>query len=206
MGNQKNIGDRLKEIVILENGCWEWQGWINPDNGYGYICIRRNGDKRTPVIHRYFYEELVGPIPEGLVLDHTCHNNDPDCRGGAQCLHRRCVNPNHLEPVTQQVNTLRGKGLAGDNARKDFCVNGHEFTPENTKFDERRGKRACKECLRANWQRYYDSEHGGEQKRAYARVRMRKLRQDPEYKVKKRAWERERYQRRKAEKEAAKAA
>jgi hypothetical protein len=82
--------------------------------------------------HRVAFEWLVGPVPKGLVLDHLCRN-------------RGCVNPSHLEPVTQQVNTLRGAGPAARNANKAHCKWGHEFTPENTGVDKR-GKRWCKTC------------------------------------------------------------
>lgn len=198
MRNRKTIDDRLFEVVVLENGCWEWQGYVNEYTGYGTICIRRGGSKRTPGVHRYFYEELVGPVPDGKHLDHTCHNTDPDCQGGPTCRHRRCVNPDHLEPVTPKVNISRGKGLAPQNAAKTHCPEGHEYTAENT-YLEPDGKRQCVTCRKVTQKRYYDTAHGGDKKRAYARERMRELRKDPEYKLRKNAWERERYQRRKAQ-------
>jgi hypothetical protein len=70
--------------------CWEWQGRRNP-SGYGEAG--RYG--KVWLAHRAVYEELVGPIPEGMTLDHLCAN-------------RGCVNPNHLEPVASYENTLRG--------------------------------------------------------------------------------------------------
>ena len=198
MGKRKTIDDRLFEIVVLENGCWEWQGYVYAETGYGYLCVRKDGVKRTPSVHRYFYEELVGTPPDGVHLDHICHNNDLSCKGGPTCMHRRCVNPDHMEPVTPAVNISRGRGLAPHNKAKTRCSEGHEYTEDNT-YVTPNGGRQCLTCRKGTQQKYYDSDHGGDKKRAYARERMRELRKDPEYKLRKNAWERERYQRRKAQ-------
>jgi hypothetical protein len=72
------------------NGCWLWTASIAP-NGYGHFYRGTTGGR---VAHRFAYELLVGPIPEGLQLDHLCSN-------------RGCVNPDHLEPVTAAINTRR---------------------------------------------------------------------------------------------------
>jgi hypothetical protein len=84
--------------------CWRWTGSVN---AHGYGVIRPNGSDRVVRVHRVAYELFVGPIPEGLTLDHLCHSRDPDCPGGP-CVHRRCVNPAHLEPVTRSENVRRG--------------------------------------------------------------------------------------------------
>jgi hypothetical protein len=108
-------------------GCWEWQG-SRSRSGYGRWRV---GDKLQQA-HRVLYEEFVGPIPDGLDLDHLCRN-------------RACVNPGHMEPVTRQENCQRG--LTGaHNARKTRCVNGHLFDEANT--GTYRGQRVCRACKR----------------------------------------------------------
>src|SRR5690242_12375628 len=77
--------------------CWHWTGARNP-NGYGLI----SEFGRSKLAHRVVYEALCEPIPLGLDLDHTCHNADEACPGGRACTHRRCVNPWHLEVVTNE--------------------------------------------------------------------------------------------------------
>lgn len=81
------------KVERLASGCWQWTGAIL-DTGYGVLT---EGGKNGKVFraHRVAYELFIGPIPEGLVLDHLCHN-------------RWCVNPEHLEAVTNHVNVLRG--------------------------------------------------------------------------------------------------
>ena len=74
-------------------------------------------------------------IPEGLVIDHLCHNRDSSCPGARACMHRRCVNPDHLEPTTIEENQRRGiprSRRGGGRAVWTHCKHGHEFTPENT--------------------------------------------------------------------------
>lgn len=125
--------------------CWPWTWAIN---GKGYGSIRRDG--KTRGAHRIAYELSVGPIPDGMDLDHVCHSNDPSCAGGDACPHRRCCNPAHLEPVTPFVNWQRGQSPHAKDARKTHCAQGHEFTPENTRvYPNRPNQRVCLTCKRA---------------------------------------------------------
>ncbi len=84
------------------SGCVVWTGSVAP-NGYGVLSI--GGKKR--VAHKALYEHFVGPVPPGFDLDHMCHNEDPSCVGGDQCMHRRCVNPAHLVPSNRSANMIR---------------------------------------------------------------------------------------------------
>lgn len=119
---------------FMPNGCIEFTG---ARVGGGYGTIMHNG--RNMVVHRAAYMLMVGPIPEGLTLDHLCRN-------------RICVNPHHLEPVTVKENVLRGVGITAKNSAKDQCVNGHPFSGSNLKVHARDGgrRRVCRMCLRIN--------------------------------------------------------
>lgn len=93
------------KIERADSGCWIWTG-SRSSAGYGTFNV---GERRYDFAHRVMYQLLVGEIPDGLQLDHVCHSRDTSCRLGAECPHRACVNPSHLEPVTSRVNTLRGR-------------------------------------------------------------------------------------------------
>lgn len=117
----------------------------------GYVSVNDNG--RTRGAHVVAWEKANGrPVPEGMVIDHTCHNEDPACQGGNACVHRACVNPDHLQIVTRRENTLRSPlTLASQNAAKTHCPQGHEFTEDNTyRWNQSGGRvaRACKTCHR----------------------------------------------------------
>ncbi|MGA8330420.1 MAG: hypothetical protein WB777_14120 [Mycobacterium sp.] len=130
---------RIAEAIRIEGDCWIWTKSLSR---YGYGRISMGNLSR--LAHRMTYEFLVGPIPDGLPLDHQCHNRDTTCPGGLKCRHRRCVNPAHLEPVTQAVNLARSVHA---NTKKTHCMRGHEFNKKNT-YLRPRGGRACRVCLR----------------------------------------------------------
>lgn len=123
-----------------ETGCWLWTG--ASANGYGRFMLRR----RQTLAHRFSYEYFIGPIPEGLQIDHLCRT-------------RGCVNPGHLEPVTPQENTLRGDTLPAANARKTHCPKGHPYDAENT-VTSSLGRRTCRACNRAKARRHYWKKRG----------------------------------------------
>jgi hypothetical protein len=112
--------------------CWMWTGRVDK-YGYGRLSPHR--------AHRLAYQTFIGAIPAGMQVDHRCHNEDADCPGGRVCLHRRCVNPAHL-----QLLTLEGNAAAARSSRR-FCANGHEFTPENSYTRPDDGYRKCRRCM-----------------------------------------------------------
>jgi len=140
--------DRFWSKVEVTGFCWNWVGGKYVA-GYGRFTANGAGFRA----HRVSYVALVGPIPEGLVIDHLCRNV-------------ACVNPDHLEPVTVRVNTLRGRSpqIAAELFTKEFCKWGHAM-PE---FIPGRRRRACGPC------------HAQRQ----AKYRKKKM-QDPEFRAKK---------------------
>ena len=120
---------RTKIAVNADTGCWEWTA---STTGAGYGKVWWEG--RLQQAHRTTYEILVGPIPDGLVTDHLCENTV-------------CVNPEHLEPVTQWTNVMRGSSRSSQNHLKTHCQYGHEFTERNTKVTST-GVRQCLACNR----------------------------------------------------------
>ncbi|OZC80251.1 hypothetical protein CH274_13530 [Rhodococcus sp. 06-418-5] len=124
------LPESMAAKVTVMNGCWLWTGSLN-NKGYGQVGV----GGRVKLAHRVAYELLIGPIPEGLQLDHV------RARG---CEHKNCVNPSHLEPVTCQVNNSRTAA-----ATKTHCVNGHPLSGTNlivkrrTSGGEMRNCRIC---------------------------------------------------------------
>ncbi|GGU52168.1 HNH endonuclease signature motif containing protein [Streptomyces lavendofoliae] len=138
------VQDRLlSRVEKTTHGCWLYPHQLT-EQGYGRITDDLG---RTVHAHRASYAAFVGPIPDGLQVDHDCHNRDLTCVGGPQCLHRRCVNPAHLRAVTARANILSGRTVAARNAAKTHCPQGHEYTAENTYTLEGHG-RQCLICVR----------------------------------------------------------
>lgn len=123
-----SVLDRF-EAKIDFGECWNWIAATT----HGYGVFRYEGRLRHA--HIVSWELLVGPIPEGLHIDHLCRN-------------RACVNPDHLEPVTPRENTLRGAGFAAIRARQTHCLRGHEYNEKNTYHHPQRGTRDCRACAR----------------------------------------------------------
>jgi hypothetical protein len=128
-----NIEERFWTKVRKTDTCWVWTAGKNQD-GYGRFQV---GRKPTSA-HRVAYELSVGPIPDGLQLDHLCRVRD-------------CVNPAHLEPVTQQENIRRGKSLTVAHAAATHCPQGHEYNAQNIKWYQ--GRRYCRPCNAADSRR-----------------------------------------------------
>ena len=122
-----------KKTTRLDNGCWEWTGAKNPA---GYGLFWSGGRLRSA--HIVAYEQINGTVPEGLELDHLCHNPS-------------CVNPDHLEAVTHSINLLRGVNvghwLSNIQKGKTNCPHGHPYDLENTYFRPD-GGRGCNTCRR----------------------------------------------------------
>jgi hypothetical protein len=119
---------RFFRRVELTPTCWLWHGAVSI-GGYGRFML--NG--RAIYAHRVSYAWLGGELPSGHELDHVCGI-------------RRCVRPDHLEPVTHRENLLRGDTFASRNAMRTHCHAGHEYTPENTRHS--RWGRRCRACAR----------------------------------------------------------
>ena len=141
---QISLLERFEQKYIPEpnSGCWLWTACVNR-LGYGTIGVgsRSDGSLRTAVpAHRVGYELYRGSIPDGLTIDHLCR---------VRC----CVNPDHLEAVSQGVNTLRGRSASSLNAAKTHCPRGHEFNESSVQFftgktGQRLSHRVCRECNR----------------------------------------------------------
>lgn len=134
-----NLRPRPHYWTIEDRGhdtpCWIWQGSLDT-RGYGRFVAE--GVKYKAFW--FYWEQENGPVPEGLVLDHLCRVP-------------ACMNPAHLEPVTNGENVLRGQGPPALNARKAECQNGHPFDAENT-YTDPTGRRRCRTCDRDYMREY----------------------------------------------------
>ena len=117
----KDIKDRTTEV----DDCWEWP--TKSKLGYGTVYLKDH--KKTMLVRRLSYTIVNEKIQDGMVIDHLCRNTS-------------CVNPEHLEAVTPKTNILRGVSNSAVNAKKEFCIRGH-----NRWGKQRKGRR-CLECHR----------------------------------------------------------
>ena len=120
----------IVKVNVTPDGCWLWTGARTKQGYANFTLDARRGSYVFRVGHRVSYEHYVGPIPEGLQLDHLCRV-------------RHCVNPEHVELVTAKENSQRG--ARGRLVR--ICKHGHHYTPENT-IVRKNGRRLCRECAR----------------------------------------------------------
>lgn len=125
--------ERMLSRTMVTDACWIWLGGRDTQ-GYGQISV----NNRLVGVHRLSYQEHVGPIANGAVIDHLCH--DPSVCVGGPCPHRLCVNPAHLRAATVEDNSARQVP-----AFKTHCVRGHLYT-ELTTGRNRSGTRYCKAC------------------------------------------------------------
>src|SRR6266851_2746410 len=121
-------------VRATATGCWLWQG-SKTKSGYAEKWC----DGKAVRLHREVYRRLVGQIPEGLELDHTCP-------------YKHCINPEHLDLITP----AKHRKLTG--ARKSACINGHEYTPENTIMNSA-GHRCCRTCREISNRGRYTNEY-----------------------------------------------
>lgn len=157
----KSVEQRIRENIAIdaESGCWLWQLGTDGD-GYGHMKVAG----KTVHSYRASYEAFVGPIPDGLQIDHVCHTRDTSCPAG-KCKHRLCVNPEHLEPVTLRENVERSR----TDPRANFadywdrrratthCPHGHPWDEENTRWQPLPAggqQRVCRACTREAMRRH----------------------------------------------------
>lgn len=130
----------LKHVKPGPDGCLLWTG--AKIKGYGHFMA----DGKFMLAHRWNYELHKGPIPEGLVLDHLCRTP-------------ACVNPDHLEAVSQRENIMRGTGYSARHARLTHCPKDHPYDETNTNFTK--WGRICRTCRKDYMRRLYLSKKQG---------------------------------------------
>lgn len=124
--------ERFWTFVNKTATCWLWTG-VRHGPGYGRFRQTTKSSGRQAMAHRYSYELVHGPIPEGLQIDHLCRNPS-------------CVRPDHLEAVTARENTMRSRAPSARNARKTHCPKGHPLSGDNVRLVG--GRRNCSTCKR----------------------------------------------------------
>lgn len=116
----------IEALIVKGDGCWTFEGHHTER---GYAVHRSTGQLPTRLVHRLMYLWHVGPIPDGLHLDHLCSNNG-------------CVRPDHLEAVTQQENNRR----AAERYWQGTCRNGHDLSEPGAVYVSPQGRRTCHAC------------------------------------------------------------
>jgi HNH endonuclease len=132
MSRTRPADERFWAKVDASGDCWEWTA-ARMKNGYGVFNV--GGTAGTALAHRFAYALLVGCVDAALQLDHLCRN-------------RTCVNPDHLEPVSQRTNLMRGGSLSAINRRKTHCHRGHSLADAYVYPAHRAGlvQRICRAC------------------------------------------------------------
>lgn len=135
--------ERVLARIDQSQDCWVWPG-SKTHNGYGTVSAAPPYvEKPRPLlVHRVLYEHFVGPIPEGMDLDHICRV-------------RLCCNPKHLEPVTRKTNANRGE--KSTRGLQTECAHGHAY-PENAGYRSN-GYVYCLECNRIRWRNRANRQH-----------------------------------------------
>ena len=128
-GETQPVADRFWAKVHKTDTCWLWTAAVA--SGYGRFWL----DGKQVQAHRWAYEQVYGPIPSGMDIDHLCRV-------------RHCVNPAHMEPVTRRTNVLRGNAPLVRLHRAGFCKRGHVVSASNTYFKKNGTVRDCKLCRR----------------------------------------------------------
>jgi len=132
---RRTLAEKFWSRVSKSEGCWTFRG--PHQNGYGRFGTTFGSRSQQFEIrpHRLSYELTIGPIPQGLDLDHLCRN-------------RGCVNPAHLEPVTRRTNLMRGNSISALESRQTHCKRGHALTLDNLRsYELKLGKRNCRTCV-----------------------------------------------------------
>jgi hypothetical protein len=145
------LSERIKNsVVISPSECWEWTKHLTP-TGYAQISIgsRPDNSRQNINAHRVSYRVFVGPIKDGMQIDHLCRN-------------RACVNPGHLEQVTCKENIHRSNAVYKRLMAKTHCPQGHEYSEQNTYFSPTPHggvSRSCKTCCKARTKQRYKMNH-----------------------------------------------
>lgn len=127
------------KYIVRPNGCWEWQRAIQ-SRGYGSVSYQG----KTHLAHRLSYQLSVGPVPDGWDVHHKCGN-------------RRCVNPDHLQPLKRKLHFRLANTPFSRNADKETCERGHNLSGENLLIDSRK-RRQCRTCVNT-YQRHWRATH-----------------------------------------------